>query len=284
MVREAIATGSTIEEAKEAALKELNAVEQEEVKFEIIDIPQKKTFGLFGGSPARVRAYIEITPGIRAKAYLEKVISGMGLSGVETLLKEDEESIELTLTGEDLGALIGRRGETLDSLQYLVGLVTNRRQESDYRRIVIHVGDYREKREKALSGLALRVSKTALKYKRNQILEPMNPYERRIVHNAVQDIEGVDSWSIGDGVHRRVVIGSREKDSGWNKPRSSEHIGRTGGADNSRRPQQRSQGSGNFRRDRDFHKKDNRRGSFADDRAPKKDRADAPLYGRLDKE
>ncbi|WP_312643901.1 RNA-binding cell elongation regulator Jag/EloR [Hydrogenoanaerobacterium sp.] len=140
-----------------------------------------------------------------AVKYLSAIFQEMGLAGVEIKASTSPDGAVLTLSGEGLGVLIGRRGETLDALQYLSGLVANR-LEGDYFRITIDSGNYREKREKTLEQLAKKLSAQVIKNGRNLTLEPMNPYERRIIHATVQNIEGVTSSSIGEEPNRRVVI------------------------------------------------------------------------------
>ncbi len=265
MIHEAIATGATVEEALANAQKELGAPALADVHTEIIAMPQKKILGLFGGSPAKARAYYE-TPDapapkaekkapkaaapkaekkapkaeaapvkeVKAEAkvepkaeertavniadsksisaaaeYLKKILTGMGVAEVTAeafRTKDDEIIIELDC-GEDYGIVIGRRGETLDSIQYLTRLVANKyKAEGEYVRISVNVGNYREKRKNTLRELAKKNSEKVLKYGRNVTFEPMNPYERRIIHTAVQEIEGVCSHSVGSDSSRRVVI------------------------------------------------------------------------------
>ena len=115
--------------------------------------------------------------------------------------------VRFTLSGPDLGVVIGRRGETLDALQYLSGLVANR-MEGDYLRITIDSGNYREKRERTLEALARKLALQAVRTGKSQTLEPMNPYERRIIHAAVSQVRGATSSSIGEEPNRRVVIKS----------------------------------------------------------------------------
>lgn len=205
MLKEAIKEATTLEEAKRAAAAELG-LEEDQLQFEILQMPQKKTLGLFGGCPAKVRAYIEITPASTAAAYLDSILKGMGVSGTTIAIKEEENACTLSLEGEDLGFIIGRRGDTLDALQYLTGLVANR-VDNAYYRVTIDIGNYREKREQALIGLAKKVAGQAARTGRRTSLEPMNPYERRIIHTAVQEVEGVTSWSVGSEPNRHVVIG-----------------------------------------------------------------------------
>lgn len=269
MIHEAIATGNTIDEAIANAKKELNAPADADVRTEIVAMPQKKILGLFGGSPAKARAWYEtpdapapvkaekkaeapakapkaekkaekaaapkveepkaeeveaaaeLTPvniadsaSLKSAAeYLTAVLKGMGVAelSIEAFrTKEDEIIFELDC-GDDYGVVIGRRGDTLDSIQYLTRLVANKqKQESEYLRITINVGNYREKRKTTLRELAKKNSEKVLKYGRNVTFEPMNPYERRIIHTAVQEIEGVTSYSVGADAGRRVVISLEE--------------------------------------------------------------------------
>lgn len=204
-MREAIGTGETVELAKEAACRELG-VESYEAEFEILEMPTKKTFGLFGGSPAKVRVYLEDDPAEAAAQYLKSVLSCMGFAGVEINITKEDGGALLSLDGEDIGFVIGHRGETLDSLQYLAGLVANH-VGSEYFRIALDIGNYREKRRQTLESLGKKMAEKSLRIGRNTSLEPMNPYERRIIHTAVQTVEGAKSWSEGEDLERHVVIG-----------------------------------------------------------------------------
>jgi len=205
MVKEAIATGTTIEEAHKKAC-EMLGVDTTEAEFEILELPEKKKFGLFGGNPAKVRAFIRETPADVAANYLRSILSGMGLNNIQVDIREEDAGAELVLTGDDIGFIIGHRGETLDALQYLASLVANHVDESYYR-ITLDVGNYREKRKETLENLGKKMAARAVKTGRNASLEPMNPYERRIIHTAVQSVEGAKSWSEGEDLARHVVIG-----------------------------------------------------------------------------
>jgi len=205
MVKEAIATGATTEEAYEKACAMLG-VDPADAEFEVLETEEKKRFGLFGGRPAKVRAFIRSTPADAAAEYLRNVLSGMGLGDVNIEIREEEAGAALVLTGENIGFIIGHRGETLDSLQYLASLVANHVDESYYR-ITLDVGNYREKRKETLENLGRKMAARAVKTGRNASLEPMNPYERRIIHTAVQEVEGAKSWSEGEDLARHVVIG-----------------------------------------------------------------------------
>ncbi len=177
----------------------------------------------------------------KAKAaadYVHNVLEEIGVTA-EITVAFTENGILLRLTGEGLGVVIGRRGETLDALQYLAGLVANR-LEGDYMRVTIDSGNYREKREHTLEQLAKKLSASAIRYGRPSTLEPMNPYERRIIHSTVSNIEGVSSSSVGEEPNRRVVItpdrlrpqqGNRSRGKG--RPRRND---RRDGGENRRRP------------------------------------------------
>ncbi len=141
-----------------------------------------------------------------ATNYLKSILEGMGFTGVTVLAKETAEDVYFDITcEEDYGNIIGRRGETLDALQYLTRLFVNRAEDNN-KRVALNVGDYRVRREETLKALAKRQANKVLKYKKSTALEPMNPYERRIIHTAIQEVEGVTSHSVGEGDRRRVVI------------------------------------------------------------------------------
>lgn len=209
MIKDAIGTGSTIEEAKAAAEAALAAPEDVEVKFEVLAQPAKKILGLFGGSEAQVKAYYEYEEDkfAKIKAYLNTILSSLGIENAEINVEvENGEDVRISIScGDDYGSVIGRRGETLDAIQYLTRLVLNR-ETDEYKRVSINVGNYREKREATLRALAKKNAAKVRKYGRNVVLEPMNPYERRIIHTTIQEIEGVTSHSVGSDDDRKVVI------------------------------------------------------------------------------
>ena len=141
-----------------------------------------------------------------ATEYLKSILVGMGFADVAVTAREADEDVYFEITcSEDYGNIIGRRGETLDALQYLTRLFVNRANDNN-KRVALNVGDYRARREETLRALAKRQAQRVLKYNRSSSLEPMNPYERRIIHTAIQEIDGVTSHSVGEGDRRRVVI------------------------------------------------------------------------------
>jgi len=207
MIKEAIGTGATIEAAIEAARQALAAPEDADVVTEILEQPSKR---LFKGTPAKARAYYEESEFAKAENYIKAVLRLMGVeSRVLTVEEEDGVRFSLDCGGND-GYVIGRRGETLDALQYLVRLVVSRGRE-DYRRVSVNVGDYREQREQTLRDLAISSASKAKKFGRNITLPPMTPFDRRIVHTEVQGIEGVSSFSVGEGSDRRVIVAPDEQ-------------------------------------------------------------------------
>ncbi len=141
-----------------------------------------------------------------ATEYLKSILVGMGFTDVSVVARETKEDVYFEINcNEDYGNIIGRRGETLDALQYLTRLFVNRANDNN-KRVALNVGDYRARREETLRALAKRQAQRVLKYGRSSSLEPMNPYERRIIHTAIQEIEGVTSHSVGEGDRRRVVV------------------------------------------------------------------------------
>ena len=205
MVREAIGVAETIELAKAEACKALG-VDESQAEYEVLQLPEKKVLGLFGGKEAKVKAIIRETPLQEAQVYLENLIKAMGIENAEVSMECGEDNVSFVVSGEDASALIGRRGETLDAMQYLVSLVANHNEETYYR-VSIDVGGYREKRRETLVALGKKHAVLAAKKGYRHAFEPMNPYERRIIHTAVQEIDGATSWSEGENFRRHVVIG-----------------------------------------------------------------------------
>ena len=274
MIKEAIGTGSTVEEAKEAALKALEAPEDADVKYEVLEREKKALFGLFGGSQAKVKASYEFEddPFAKAKNYVLTILKSLGVNDAEISVEADDEDVRISINcGDDYGSVIGRRGETLDAIQYLTRLVINRGTE-DYRRVSINVGNYREKRENTLRSLARKNAAKVRKYGRNVVLEPMNPYERRIIHTTVQEIEGVTSHSVGSDGDRKVVITLEEgvkptHSGGYNK----------GGRGGYNKGGYNKGGRGGYNKG-GYNKSE----ASAPSRPPRSDSAGASLYGRID--
>lgn len=210
MKRETTATGKTVEAAISAGAEELG-VDVASVTYEVLEAPKKGFLG-FGETPAKVRVEYVCTPENSALEFIRTIIKDMDLNAEAEVTADYKAKRDrlLSIKGEDAGVLIGHHGETLEALQYLVNLAANRREEDDdestYTRFTVDIEGYREKREETLRKLAHRMAERALKYKKSVALEPMNPYERRIIHSEVQNIEGVTTSSVGTDSNRRVVI------------------------------------------------------------------------------
>ena len=159
-------------------------------------------------APAAPKTYAPAAPGSVEEAietFLKGLLEHMGSDAVPHAYRVDEESYRAELVGSDAGLLIGRRGDTLDAIQYLTGYAVNRDREKRLR-ISVDAGDYRLKREESLQQLAAKMAAKAVKYRRNFTLEPMNAYERHVIHAALQDYPEVTTYSVGSEPHRRIVV------------------------------------------------------------------------------
>ena len=196
-------TGKTVEEAVELGLRELKK-KKEHVKIDVIEAPNKGFFGIIGSKLAKVKLTVVENPEEDAKVFLKDVLKTMAIEAeIETRLEGN--SLNVLLEGPNMGVIIGRRGQTLDSLQYLVSLVVNKNRE-DYLKVFVDTENYREKREETLVRLANKMAKKAKKIGKTVVLEPMNPYERRIIHASLQNNPFVQTYSEGDEPYRKVVI------------------------------------------------------------------------------
>lgn len=197
-------TAKSIEEAKAMAAKEFGRAESD-ISFTVIEEPKKGLFGKLKGE-AKVEAVFEQTKADIAADYIKGILKNMDIDSTVSAA-ESEDGILIDILGDTTGAVIGRRGETLDAIQYLVSMAANR-GDKEYVRITVDCCGYREKRKAILEELAGKIAKTVIRTGRTSTLEPMNPYERRIIHSAVANIEGVTSRSVGDEPFRKVVIAS----------------------------------------------------------------------------
>ena len=319
MIKEAIGTGNTVDEAKAAAMLELGLSDFDEFTVEVVQTPTKKILGLFGGNPAKVKVSVNVPdpkpekkekknnkpekkqekkPEKKAEAkkqevkepvkeekkaevkeekkaeepelketnlygktaeYIVSIVKSLGMEECTITEKSNDEEISFELDcGDDYGIIIGKRGETLDAIQYLARMVANK-GNSSYKRVSINVGNYRAKREETLRILARKTAAKAVRQSRNISLEPMNPYERRIIHTAVQEVEGATSYSIGSNLDRRVVIAPVEgaKNNGGNRGRNNRNGGR--------------------REKREAYKPE-----VSADRTPKSDIDGSALYGKVE--
>lgn len=202
-------TGKTIDEALQHALQSAG-YELEQVEVEVLDEGSRGFLGL-GAKPARVRVTLKDTPALRAESFLKQLTALMGVP-TQVEVSEEEDQLSIQLLGEDNGILIGYRGETLDALQYLTSLYVNKNGEQ-YRRINLDTENYRAKREETLEKLANRLANKARRSGRRVVLEPMNPYERRILHATLQGNPYVTTYSEGEDPNRRVVIAPKQSDA-----------------------------------------------------------------------
>lgn len=200
-------TGKTVEEAVGFALQELGA-SREQVEVEVLEEPSKGIFGFIGVKPAKVKVVFKDGPSQKAGQLLKQIFQTMQLQ-VDMNVAEKEQGLFINLEGPDLGILIGRRGETLDALQYLVNLSVNKNQEVR-KKIVIDVEGYRNRREETLQKLALKLADKARQRGRNVVLEPMSSQERRIIHTALQGREDIYTFSEGEEPYRKIVISPKK--------------------------------------------------------------------------
>lgn len=200
-------TARSVEEAVEQALAELGA-KREEVEVEVLEEPSKVLFGLLGRRPARVRVRVKDTPVRRAKELLGKVIDAMGLM-VDMKFRETEEGLFVDIAGPNVGILIGRRGETLNALQYIVSLYVNKDRVQKCK-VYLDVEGYRRRREETLRRLALRLAEKAKRKGRNIVLEPMSSHERKIIHTALQGRDDIYTYSEGEEPYRKIIISPRK--------------------------------------------------------------------------
>lgn len=278
-----IFTAATIEDAKQAACAEFGASESE-ITFVVLEEPKKSLFGKLKVE-AKVEAEYEPAAAVVeeeeapvsvkaadpakveiAKNYMLSLISAMGIENVEITVTDTENGALFEITGEEFEELIGKKGELLDALQYLSSLVCNK-IDRDYFRVSTDCNGFRERRKTQLEELAKKIAANVKKNGRNSALEPMNPYERRIIHAAVSEIEGVTSRSTGEEPYRKVIISSTER-----RPRNNDFRGGKGGR------------RGGGRRDRKPRAHYDITTSFEKDyKRPKpEDNLNAGLYGKIE--
>ena len=183
-------------------------VASDSLEYEVVEEGSSGFLG-FNSKPAIIKARVlvkEVSVEDKAKDFLKDVLASMGITAtVEAKYSEEEKTLEVVLNGEDMGVLIGKRGQTLDSLQYLVSLVVNK-GTSEYIRVKVDTENYRERRKLTLENLAKNIAFKVKRTKRSVSLEPMNPYERRIIHSALQNDKYVTTHSEGEEPYRKVVV------------------------------------------------------------------------------
>lgn len=203
MLKETKATGKTVEEALRAGLSELGLT-LDEVEYKVTEEPSKGFLGIFGVKPATVEIREKDSPVKRATRFVQGVAERLGV-GEPSITAEEGDDIRISVNGENLGVLIGHRGEALDALQYLTSLVCNI-GDSDYKKVTIDIENYRTKREEALTQLAERMANRVRRTGRRLVMEPMSPNERWVFHTVLQNNPYVTTHSEGEEPNRRVVI------------------------------------------------------------------------------
>lgn len=197
-------TAKNVDEAVTKALIELGTT-SDKLEYEVVEKGSSGFLGL-GAKPAIIRAKKKETLEDRAVEFLEQVFGAMNMQvSISVSYNEEEKEMNVNLEGEDMGILIGKRGQTLDSLQYLVSLVVNK-TSADYIRVKLDTENYRERRKETLETLAKNIAYKVKRTKRSVSLEPMNPYERRIIHAALQNDKYVVTRSDGEEPFRHIII------------------------------------------------------------------------------
>lgn len=202
-MKQVTASGQTVEDAVQSALRQLNTTE-DQVNIDIIDEGKKGVFGIFGAKRAFVKVVISEDPIDKAADYL-KQITTIFTDGVEVIKSNEGKTINFELSGEKIAMLIGKRGQTLNALQHLVQVMLNRTARDRFR-VVVDAEGYRNRRRVTLEQLAARLADKAIKIKNNVSLEPMPSYERKIIHSALQNNNQIETYSDGSEPNRYVVI------------------------------------------------------------------------------
>lgn len=205
-MKSVIKSAKTVEEAVDIALKELG-LEREDVSIEVLEEPSKRFFGLMGTTPAKVKVIGDKELEYLAESFLKELLEKMNIEGsIQASKNKNEIFVKVDgISSTDKGILIGKRGSTLDSIQYLLSLSLNKNRDK-YVKVMLDIEDYREKREQTLVELAKKLANTVKKNKKTIRLEPMNPYERRIIHSALQGDKGIVTYSEGEEPYRRVIV------------------------------------------------------------------------------
>lgn len=197
-------SAKTVSECITVACQELS-VTSDKLEYEIVNEGSAGFLG-FNAKPAVIKARVKSSIEDIARDFLKDVFSAMNLAVVITVnYNEEERAMDIDLSGDEMGVLIGKRGQTLDSLQYLVSLVVNK-ETDNYIRVKVDTENYRQRRKETLENLAKNISFKVKRTKRSVSLEPMNPYERRIIHSALQQDKFVTTHSEGEEPFRRVVV------------------------------------------------------------------------------
>lgn len=202
-MKQITATGQTVDEAVESALAQLQTT-KDRTEITIIDEGKKGIFGIFGTKPAVVKVTVKMDPVDESRKFLQQVIANMGVSA-EIEVTVQGKNVELNISGEKIAILIGKRGQTLNSLQYLTQLVANRYSEQ-FINIIVDAENYRRRRQDTLMQLAGRLADKAVRTGQDVALEPMPSYERKVIHTALVTNKKVKTFSSGTDPNRHLVI------------------------------------------------------------------------------
>lgn len=208
MIEWKVYTAKTVDEALTTAMLEIGTT-IDNLEYEVIE---KETSGFLGifGKPAKIKVRLKLSLENSAKQFLNDVFGAMGISAViDVVLDKENETLEINIDGDEMGVLIGKRGQTLDSLQYLVSLVVNKNSEN-YIKVKLDTENYRARRKETLENLAKNIAYKVKRTRKPVALEPMNPYERRIIHSALQNDKFVETYSEGEEPYRKVVISMKK--------------------------------------------------------------------------
>ena len=208
MKKEIVVSAKSVEEAIAKAVEELGVPSADKIEYTVLEEAKKGFLGI-GASEAKISASYEEGKEVEAFEFVKKLLEDMNIEAEVEMTDGENGEKRIFIKGESAAILIGHHGETLDSLQYLANLAANKKvngKKEDYVKITVDVEGYRAKREETLRALARRMAAKVLKYKKSVMLEPMNPYERRIIHSEIQNIAGVSTNSIGSENNRKIVV------------------------------------------------------------------------------
>lgn len=216
-------TGKSVDEALTEALSAFQTT-SDNIEYEVLERESKGLLGMFA-KPAKIRVKLKFSVDGAAKSFLNKVFNAMGIDAkAEVSYDKNSDNVDINIVGKDMGVLIGKRGQTLDSLQYLTSLVVNKNNEG-YLKVKLDTENYRERRKDTLENLAKNIASKVKRTHKSVSLEPMNPYERRIIHSALQNDKFVETHSEGDEPFRKVVISVKKGVSYNNNHHSSNKYG-----------------------------------------------------------
>lgn len=201
-------SGKTVDDALTNALIAMQTT-SDQLEYEILEKETKGLLGMFA-KPAKIRVRLKKTIEGAAEVFLRDLFHAMNMDATfEITYNEEESELDIEIKGEEMGILIGKRGQTLDSLQYLTSLVVNKESEA-YLKVKVDTENYRQRRKDTLENLAKNISFKVRKNGKTVTLEPMNPYERRVIHSALQNDRYVETHSEGEEPFRRVVVSLKE--------------------------------------------------------------------------